>query len=308
MPTRVIPPCVPTRTPHTDADFEQDKHGLVTSILPVGWPPTEGNGTPMLGLRRSYTDGRRYARERARCAHPRGHTGASRPRSAALSHAPVSSLWVRRALLSCWLPGLSVAGEPGGHLKPDAGGGGGRLTSGRSWARGSEVTAEPGSSTRFPPLPAPPRPTASVPRAAVAPLPALPGLPSVAPGLLRLSAFPLLVYLHFCLRSSPSLSFCLQAPQRPSFPPICPISSAPARHPAPQPLGSKPRGWRKCAHVRGCGARCLAAAGSGWESACVGVRVCQGCGGGWPPAFVSQGLPGELTGLWVGGPQEAPAT
>ncbi|XP_046933479.1 microtubule cross-linking factor 1-like [Lynx rufus] len=140
----------------------------------------------------SYTDGGRHAQERAQCAHPRGHTGASGPRTTALSHAPVSSLGLRRALLFRGLPGLAGAGKPGGHLKPDAGGGGGGLTSGRSWARGSEVTDEPGSSTRFPPLPAPPRPTASLPRAAVAPFPALRGLPSVAPVLLRLSAlFPL---------------------------------------------------------------------------------------------------------------------
>lgn len=143
-------------------------------------------------------------------------------------HAPVSSLRVQRALLSCSsLPGLAVAREPGGHLKTDAGGGGGGLTSGRSWARGSEVTDEPGSSTRFPPLPAAPRPTASVPRAAVAPSPALPGL-----------LLPLCTLCALCalfspfLPSSPSLSAPLRLSSR------LPHSSAPS--PAPQPLPSKP--------------------------------------------------------------------
>ena len=100
-----------------------------------GWNPH----APMVSL--SHTDGRCHAQERVLCPPPTWSHRCQSPRTAA-PHTPVSSLRVRRALLSCSLPGLVVAGEPGGHLKTGAGGGGGGLTSGRSWARGSEVTEE----------------------------------------------------------------------------------------------------------------------------------------------------------------------
>lgn len=141
-------------------------------------------------------------------------------------HTPVSSLRVRRALLSCSLPGLAVAGEPGGHLKTDAGGGGGGLTSGRSWARGSEVTDESGSSTRFPPLPAPPRPTASLPRAAVAPFPALPGLLLGSPLSSPLFFLSISAFLPFPFFPAPLHPLCLSS--------RLPDCSAPSR--ASQPL------------------------------------------------------------------------
>lgn len=127
------------------------------------------------------------------------------------------------------------------------------LTSGLSWARGSEVTAgrEPGSPTRFPPSPPPPRSRrASLPSSPFAPAPR-PCRPSSSPEPPPIAApsCPVSLSLYFssspgarcgmsALRSIPSFSPPPSASPHVSFPlsPLpCPLLSLPPIPKSPRP-------------------------------------------------------------------------